>query len=115
MDDILLNGIKVEDSKPIYHMEFTSDDDHIIVKIPRQIAYENLRRVTEMGEDGKIKRSATLVCSASAREGSELTISFPNVAAGKVVTIPCKPTLNLNVGLVWRNAETETMAVEQGV
>lgn len=109
--DRILDNEVISDSKATLHTTFSTDAEFLIIKVPRATAWGNLRIKDELDpETNKQKQSATLVISATAAEGSDLDFTFPHVTKGVKVTMPMKPTINLSLGLVYRQFKTETLA-----
>lgn len=87
----------------IYRTEFTSDDTHIIVKIPRTLLNRDLRVVKSYAEDGKLIQSATLVVAATAASDADVVCHFSGASKDGhpgTWSLPLKPSLNLNFGFI---------------
>lgn len=110
----LLAGEKMEDTAVILRTTFSQQGDDIVIRIPRTTAFSNLRVKDEI-KDGKPLRSATLVINAMADDKADLLMSFPDATTGKVVQMPCKPSINVNLGMVWRQAKVAEPTIGQRI
>lgn len=114
--DMLRTGkVQVGDATPTVHTKYTTDDQDIIIRIPKKHAFNDLRTKEEhTNDDGKrVKASATLVISAIADERSDLTMAFVDNKGGNVLKMTAKPSININVGLNWRDIEVEPLPASE--
>lgn len=86
-----------------YTTEQHDGKEYIVIRVPKEVALDDIRWKEEKDANtGKITQSATLVISCSQAADADPDVFVMDAEKDQLITLPCKPTINLNVGLDWR-------------
>lgn len=97
---------------PTLHQDFTTEGDFIVIRIPKHYMFADLRtKDASVDETGKkTNESATLVISATADKKADLAMSFMHRDKGRVLVMDAKKSINLNIGLNFRDLKVMALS-----